>query len=441
MHFLLKFLQNMIKAIDARSNLSGFLKFLVVASLSLFLIISVYGQSRRELEKLRSKKEKEIAVTKKKLEETKKKKEKSVEVLSTLREQISQKRELAGMYNQEIEKIDVEIDRLNEDVVALNFEINKLKKEFSNLVYQGFKTRHATSKINFLFSANTFPQTVRRFIYLKKLLSFRKKQLGLIQVKKYEKAKNLAELEQVKAEKMGIVKSNDQIKSELEQDENSAEILISELQIKESTLEADLRKKQKAYRELDAALKRAIEKEIELARKKAELEKKKELERIKEKNKKNKGQKNKKPEETYKPPVVSGNFSKMKNQLPWPLASGYISQGFGSHQHPTLPDVTVINNGVNIAGTPGSSVKSVYEGDVSAILQIPGMKNTVLLKHGEFFTVYAKLETISVHKGDKVNTGQSIGTLGTDSEGKTELHFEVWQGNQRMDPAAWLYDR
>jgi len=431
----------MKRVIDIKIKSHHLLKLILVACLSVFFIISIYGQSRRELEKLRSKKEKEIALTKKKLQETKKKKEKSVEVLYTLRKQISQKRELTGMFYQEIEKIDVEINRLNDDVQALNFEINKLKKEFANLVFQGYKSRHATSRINFLFSANTFPQTIRRFIYLKKLLTFRKKQLGLIEVKKYEKAKNLSELENVKAEKLGIVKSTERIKTELEEDENSAEILINDLKLKESTLEEDLRKKQKAYRDLDAALKRAIEKEIELARKKAEIQKQKEMERIKEKNKANKNKNTKKPDEKYIPPATTGGFGKMKNKLSWPLQNGFISQGFGSHRHPTLPDVTVINNGINITGNEGSPVKSVYEGDVSAILQIPGMKNTVLIKHGDYFTVYAKLETVSVTKGDKIKSGQNIGTLGTDSEGKTELHFEVWQGNQRMDPEGWLYDR
>jgi septal ring factor EnvC (AmiA/AmiB activator) len=430
-HFHLKFQVNMKKAI----------KLTLLLFFSSLLLLAVNGQSRKQLEKLRSKKEKEIAITKKKLIETQKKKEKSVEVLTTLRKQISQKRELGGIYAAEVDKIDMEIARLNEDVTALNFEINKLKTEFGNLVIQGYKTRDATSKINFLFSANTFPQTIRRFIYLKKLLEFRKKQLALIQIKKYEKAKNLAEMEQIKAEKLGIVISNEKIKIELEEDEYSAEVLINELQIKETSLEADLRKKEKAYRELDASLKRAIEKEIELARKKAEEEKQREIARIKERNRKKNESKNssQKPDEVYVAPTDISSFGKMKNKLAWPISGGHIAQGFGSHRHPTLPDVTVINNGINIAGSPGSNVKCVFEGEVSTLLKIPGMKNTLLVKHGDYFTVYSKLETVTVQKGDKVKSGQTIGTLGTDSDGKTELHFELWQGNQRLDPQKWLH--
>jgi septal ring factor EnvC (AmiA/AmiB activator) len=413
-------------------------------------VVSVNGQSRKELEALRNKKEKEIALTKKKLQETKLKKEKSEEVLNTLRKQISQKRELAGIYHTELEKIEIEISHLNEDVDALNFEIDKLKTEFSNLVVQGFKSRSAASKINFLFSANTFPKTIRRFIYLKKLLDFRKKQMALIQVKKDEKANRIVEMELRKDEKMGIVRSTEQIRQELEEDENSEESLISELQIKETKLQADLRKKEKAYRELDQALKKAIEREIELARQKAERERQKEIERKKEQAK-NQQKNNSNPKSTPKAPaktvddnytpVTGSDFGNMRSRLPWPVNGGYIAQGFGTHRHPTLPDVTVINNGVNIAGKPGSPVKAVFAGEVSTILQIPGMMNTVLIKHGDFFTVYARLETTSVKKGDKVKANQSIGTLGTDSEGKTELHFEVWQGNQRTDPQNWLMAR
>ncbi len=420
-----------------RANMKKVIKLSFILGLSFLFFMAVNGQSRKELEKLRTKKEKEIATTKKKLEETKKKKEKSEEVLITLREQISQKRELAGMYAKEVEKIDVEIDGLNGEVQTLNSEIDKLKASFARLVVQGYKTRSASSKVNFLFSANTFPETIRRFVYLKKLLDFRKKQMSLIEVKKAEKAKSLAIREQIKAEKIGIVKSNVQIQEELEVDENSAEMLLADLQIKESVLMADLRKKEKAYRELDEALKRAIEKEIENARKKAEKERQKEIARLKEKNK-SKPKSTQKAEEEYVPPANSSSFGKMKNQLPWPVPGGSIAQGFGSHRHPTLPDVTVINNGINITGTPGDNVKCVFEGVVSTILKIPGMKNTILVKHEDYFTVYSKLETVKVKKGDKLKAGQSIGTLGPDSEGKTELHFEVWQGNQRMDPEQWL---
>ena len=432
----------MKKVIKLSKTGPGIVKLLLIACISVLCLYAVNGQSRKELEKLRTKKEKEIAQTKRKLEETKRKKEKSEEVLMALRKQITQKRELTGIYYSELEKVDVEIAHLNEELQTLDTEIEKLKTEFANLVLNGYKSRYAASKINFLFSANTFPETIRRFIYLKKLLAFRKKQLALIEEKKDEKAKNLLEREQIKAEKMGIVKSTETIAKELEQDENSAEVLINELQLKESSLLADLRKKEKAYRELDAAIKRVIEREIELARKKAEEERQKEIARIKEKNKnkpKPKDKEKQAPEPEYVPPVSNSGFGKMKSKLPWPLKGGYIAQGFGSHRHPTLPDVTVINNGVNIAGPEGGSVKCVYDGEVSAILQIPGMKNTVLVKHGDYFTVYAKLETVSVSKGDKIKTGQNLGVLGTDSDGKTELHFEVWQGNQRMDPQGWLY--
>ncbi len=430
----------MLSLSKSRANMKKAIKLFFILGLFCLFFIAVNGQSRKELEKLRTKKEKEIAVTKKKLEETKKKKEKSEEVLTTLREQISQKRELAGMYTKEVEKIDVEIEGLNGEVQTLNLEIDKLKASFARLVVQGYKSRHASSKVNFLFSANTFPETIRRFVYLKKLLDFRKKQMSLIDVKKREKAKSLSIREQIKAEKLGIVKSNEQIREELEVDENSAEILLADLQIKESTLMADLRKKEKAYRELDEALKRAIEKEIEIARKKAEKERQKEIARLKEKNK-SKPKSKQKAEEEYVPPANISSFSKMKNQLPWPVPSGSIAQGFGSHRHPTLPDVTVINNGINIAGNLGDNVKCVFEGVVSTILKIPGMKNTILVKHDDYFTVYSKLETVKVKKGDKLKTGQSIGTLGPDSEGKTELHFEVWQGNQRMDPEQWLHNK
>jgi chromosome segregation ATPase len=136
---------------------SKYFKYLLILALP-FILSEGFSQSRKELERLRSKKEKEIAITKKKLEETKKKKEKSEEVLYALRNQITQKRELAGIYHTELEKIDIEITHLNEDVQALDFEIDKLRREFAKLVVQGYKKRDAASKINFCFRLIPFPK-------------------------------------------------------------------------------------------------------------------------------------------------------------------------------------------------------------------------------------------------------------------------------------------
>ncbi|NUM32455.1 MAG: peptidoglycan DD-metalloendopeptidase family protein [Bacteroidetes bacterium] len=411
----------------------------IFMAVMLVFTLNLNGQSRKELEKLRNKKEKEIRQTKKQLNETKKKKEKSGEVLTMLQKQIKQKEELVEVYNTELNKIDHDIDEMSKDVKELNSEIEILKNEFSKLVLQGYKSRHASSKINFLFSSKNFSQALRRFIYLKKILNFRKKQLLLIKNKKYEKNRNLEILEKTKAEKLGIVKRNEKVKTELEEDKTEVEDLLVSLGKKEKNLQDELRKKEKAYRELDAAIKRAIEAEIEIARKKAEAERKRKIEEQEREKRKNKNKNSKpvKPEKPYEAPPGT-KFGEMKNRLQWPVNNGSISLGFGNHRHPTLPDVTIINNGINISVMPETSVKAVFEGEVSAILKIPGMKNTVLIKHGDFFTVYSKLENVSVQKGDRVKSGQKVGTIWTDNEGKCELHFEVWQGNQRLDPQKWL---
>ena len=417
---------------------------LIILILTFFTVtFKLNAQSRRELEKLRNKKEKEIALTKKQLAETKKRKQKSNEVLTTLQKQIKQKEELVDVYNSELGKIDYDIEIMSKDVKVLNNEIEILKSEFSKLVVQGYKSRHAQSKINFLFSSKTFPQALRRFVYLKKILEFRKKQILLIKTKKYEKNKSLEMLENTKLEKLGILKKNEKIKYELEDDKDEVEDLLVNLGQKERNLQEVLKKKEKAYRELDAAIQRAIEAEIEAARKKAEIERKKRLEKQEREKRNKKNNTAKKPKED---PIIevspSGiGFGEMKNKLQWPVNDGNISLGFGNHRHPSLPDVTIINNGVNISVMPESYIKTVFDGEVSAILKIPGMKNTILIKHGDFFTVYSKLETIDVKKGDKVKRGQKIGKIWTDNDGKCELHFEIWQGNQRLDPQKWLMSK
>jgi murein DD-endopeptidase MepM/ murein hydrolase activator NlpD len=139
--------------------------------------------------------------------------------------------------------------------------------------------------------------------------------------------------------------------------------------------------------------------------------------------------------------ALSKQFNLNKTKLPWPVGSGFISQAFGIHPHPTMRNITTENNGINISTTQGSKARAVFDGEITAIVKIPGLFNTVLVKHGEYFTVYSNLEVVNISKGQQIKTGQELGLIYTNEEGKTELHFEVWKGNEKQNPEHWLRRR
>ncbi len=194
---------------------------------------------------------------------------------------------------------------------------------------------------------------------------------------------------------------------------------------------------------LDRAIKNAIE--IEIRRKAEEERKRREAAAKKSKTTEPKGSTGtaKKREVVVSPEdaQLSSAFEKNKNSLPWPLEKGYISSGFGVHRHPDLPDITIVNNGIDIMTSKGANARAVFNGKVSAVVNIAGSHTTVLVNHGEYFTIYSNLENVFVSKGQEITTKQSIGTVATDEEGKSKFHFEVWKQYTKLDPEAWLYDR
>ncbi|MDX5320735.1 MAG: M23 family metallopeptidase, partial [Bacteroidota bacterium] len=243
----------------------------------------------------------------------------------------------------------------------------------------------------------------------------------------------LSNLEAIRMEKSNLLNKKEEEKTELEADKNEESQLVSSLKKKESELRKDLKAKQKAAKRLNDEINRIIKEELERARKERE-----------EKEKKNPGGTKKGTEMTMTPEAaaLSANFTANKGKLPWPVEKGFIIRGFGEHRHPTLPNVKTVNNGIDIVTSDGANARAVFEGEVRAIFNVPGMQNAVMINHGEFFTVYTHLETVSVKKGDKVQTKQILGKVYKDPEdGKSIVHFELWKGNSKQDPETWIYSK
>ena len=216
---------------------------------------------------------------------------------------------------------------------------------------------------------------------------------------------------------------------------------VAKLKKKEGSIQQDIKNKQQQAKKLQKAIDDIIAEEIRKANAEAERKRKEEAKKNANKGKattapapKEKGMALTPAEKT-----LSSNFVNNKGNLPWPVERGVISSSYGKHASVVSDKVTVTNNGIDIATTEGAQARAVFEGEVTSVVKLTGANTVVIIRHGEYFTVYSNLENVTVKRGDKVKTKQNIGTVHTNkTEDKTELHFELLKEQNRQNPANWL---
>jgi septal ring factor EnvC (AmiA/AmiB activator) len=264
-----------------------------------------------------------------------------------------------------------------------------------------------------------------RLKYLQQYSEYRHQQAEKIINTKKNLNEKVQELETKKTDKRYLLTGEEIEKKNLTSEKGEKEQVFSQLQLQESKLKKDLEKKKKDAENMQVAIQRIIQKELEKAQKDAAKENKP------------------KPQKLILTPEsqqLSNSFASNRAKLPWPVAKGIISEHFGVHPHPLMPNIDVNNNGLDIATNIGSIARVVFDGEVKGVVSIPGGGQFVLVRHGEFLTVYANLKEVYVKVGDKVITKQNIGSiLYDDDENKTVLHFEIWRGQTKLDPEGWIF--
>jgi septal ring factor EnvC (AmiA/AmiB activator) len=403
-----------------------------------FLSNSCFSQSKKELEKKRSNLEKEIEQTGKELEKTNQIKSGSINQLSTLNKQIRNRTELIGVINSEINTLDDQIGESNSNISELQKKMNLLRKEYASTLRYAYRNRSSYDMMTFLFSSADFNQAYKRMLFLRQYTEFREKQRTEIVRTQAVLTGKVQELEGRKTSKEKLLTRKEKEKKTLTTDKQMQEQIVSNMTRREKKLRSELKDKQKAAEKLNRAIEALIKKEMEAARKKAELA---------SRASKKKGAKpdTKKVTDTSvftsTPELqkLSSSFANNKGKLPWPVEQGIITGYYGRHQHPLWKDVYTNNNGIDISTSKNASARSIFQGKVSSIVSIPGAGRAVIIRHGDFLTVYSNLDEVSVKSGDEITTRQRIGSVITDGEEqKTEIHFEIWRGSTRLDPADWI---
>jgi septal ring factor EnvC (AmiA/AmiB activator) len=333
---------------------------------------------------------------------------------------INRRINLRGQIIESIEKetklLDEEINERNKLVMEMEKDLEMLKSEYAKLILFSYKNRNKYDKVIFLFSAESFNQAYKRLRYVKQFVKFRRKQSEGIRNLQGKVIYEINDLDTKKNQKLSLAEEKKSENRNLKKEVNQKNNIVARLKKKEYELKAQIAEKKK--------INERIEKEIT------------EIITAEAKKLKNASIYNQlTPEER----LISNNFMENKGRLPWPTEKGVITEHFGVHPHPVLKGITIENNGVDIVTTQGAEARALFDGVVSKVIAILGANYTVIIRHGNYLTVYQNLVNVKVKKGDIIRVKQAIGTIYTDKETNiTMLHIEIWKELQKQNPEEWL---
>jgi septal ring factor EnvC (AmiA/AmiB activator) len=391
----------------------------------------LHAQSKKELEQKKEKLLREIEATNKQLRQVERNKNATAAQLSELRKKISLRENLIGTINSELSTIGGEIATTSREIGELRSDLETLKRQYAAMIRYAYRNRNIQQQLMFVFASADFNQAYKRVKYIQQTGSARRRQAEQIQSTQDRLNGKVNELEQRRKEKNNLKEAEVRQKSTLEKERQEQDKLMRNLSDREKKLRKELTEKQEARRRLDRAIENIVRKEIEASRKKAVASG-----GSKEAPKKNVFSL------TPEAAKLSNSFSGNKGKLPWPVEQGSISESFGEHPHKELKGIVVQNNGIDIQTSKGASARAVFEGTVSGVVSIPGAGKAVIIRHGEYLSVYSNLTSVTVGSGDKVSTKQRIGTVGNTSDGqKGEMHLEIWKNTAKLNPASWIAAR
>ena len=349
-----------------------------------------------------------------------------------LQAQIGQRQELINTMNSEVFRVDQEIAETEDVVTSLQSDLQKLKDEYARMIQYAYMNRSSYDRLSYIFAAESFEQAFKRSRYLDQLGEQRRQQADLIQDTQVSLGRKAEDLKGRRNEKVSLLSEQLQEKKKLTTDRNGHETALNGLKKEEGKLRETMHRQERQRNDLAAAIRKAIEAEIKKSTK------------VASKASSNKGGTTK-TELSLTPEAkeLGNDFEKNKGKLPWPVAKGTITSGFGKQPHPVLKGIVIENNGIDIGCEKGASVRAIFRGEVSSVIVIPGAGKAVVLSHGAYRTVYSNLRDVSVNKGQKVDTKQAVGTVMTDDDGST-AHIEIWkitgEGDLvKVDPAQWIY--
>lgn len=401
------------------------IKYLTIFVFLFIVITSTLAQkkSRKQLEQEREKNLKKIKETSKVLEETKQQKNATLSQLNLLNQEIEEREVVINIMSSEVGLLDREIQEQVLIIRALEEDIKGLKEEYAQLIYLGYKHLNGYDKLIHILSADNIGQMLRRNSYFKQYATARNYQLEEIEsvteaLKNYQRT-----LANKQREKSGLLQAKTIETENLTNTKNQQSTVLRQLSSKEQQLKKDLDESKKSADKLQKLITDLIA-----------AERKKAIE-------KSKGSSSSSKAATDVSVKLSASFEGNMGKLPWPVQNGRVSNHFGRQAHPVLKGVFVDNLGIDISTIQNEQVKAVFGGKVITVAEVPGMHKIVMVQHGEYFTVYAKLRDVVVKTGEEISVKQIIGSVYTNKEGESELQFQIWKNETKLNPEVWLRKR
>ncbi|MBN1132206.1 MAG: peptidoglycan DD-metalloendopeptidase family protein [Bacteroidales bacterium] len=382
----------------------------------IFIVISAGGQTKEELQLEKQKAMEDIELTKQLIEKAEQERLNSVRQVRLLDRGIRTREKL-------IKTIESEVSILSNDIAALELRINELEKrkerylkEYATIIYFAYRNHTEYEKLMYLLASSSISQAYQRYKYLRYLTDYRKKVVNEIESLLEQLKNQKDELNNLRNEKLKLLEQKENESKRLEREKGQRTSVIKKLQEEEVRLRAQMREKERIKEELEEEIRRIIEEE---ARKM--------------------NARNLYASLTPEQRLVSAEFAKNKGKLPWPVERGVITMAFGNADYPGLKGTKIKSNGIDISGMPGSKARAIFDGEVTKVFAILGANYTVLVRHGDFLSVYQNLVNVRVKTGDSVKTKQVIGDIFTEQkESVATIHFEIWQERNILDPEEWL---
>jgi len=407
--------------------------YISFASLIIALLLAPEGyaqkKSKAQLQKEKQQNLERIKETERILSETAQQKKNSLGELTALNQRINQQETLITSIKGEVSFLDTDIAENNEIIDALQRDVEKLKDEYATMLLSAQKSSGRIDKLTFIFSAQSFDQMLMRLKYMEQYSKSRKEQAEAIAKVQSVLGEQVKQTEFKKEEKNKLLGEEINENTQLTGLKQKQKGVVKSLEKEEKRLKKDLEETKVAIAELDELINKIIREEIERAAREAREAREKAKEA-----KSNKAAVTKAVEANI---ALSSSFEENKAKFAWP-ASGFVSQKFGRQNHPVLKNVVMQNDGVNIQTKQDEKVKTIFEGEVKMVAFIPSIGNSVIIGHGEYFTVYSGLKEVFVKKGQKVATAQEIGQLQVNGEGISELRFQIRKNTVALDPQGWL---
>jgi septal ring factor EnvC (AmiA/AmiB activator) len=403
--------------------MSRTLLFLVLFWIGTGVVLSQSTTKRQqELEAQRVRLKNEIKQINELLFSSKKNRKNVVTEVEDLQVKLSVREELIKVTNAQVNLLTRKINLNERNISDQRKELKALKEDYAKMIQNSYASKSLQNRLMFLFSSENFLQAYKRIQYLKQYTQYRRKQ-GLAIAEKTQLLQELNKaLIEEKSKKLVLVEENKTVQEQLKKERNAQENLIKSLRRKERSLAAQISKKEKEARAIDREIDRLIRAAIAASNKAA-------------------GKRGKKTFElTPEAKLIAANFEANRGRLPWPLDKGVIIQGFGRQRHPVVKTTTIQSNGVTIATAPATQVRAVFEGEVMSVVTFKGSNPSVLIRHGNYITVYKNLGKLYVKKGDKVKAKEAIGEVFTNQQtGKTEIQFSIFNNVKVLNPKGWIY--